>query len=54
MVAIVAGGSLGLSLGSLATLGSRGALGNALTGRNGELAYVNSATGNLVLQSHDE
>ncbi|MWL90506.1 LysM peptidoglycan-binding domain-containing protein [Cupriavidus sp. SW-Y-13] len=54
MVAIVSGNSLGLNLTSLATLGQRGALGNAAQGRNGEQAYVNVATGNLVLQDRDD
>ncbi|WP_017761567.1 RHS repeat domain-containing protein [Pseudacidovorax intermedius] len=54
MVAIVSGSSLGLSLGSLRTLGQQGVLGSAEQGRSGEQAYVNVATGNLVLQSRDE
>ena len=54
MVAIVSGNSLGLSLSSLATLGQRGQLGTAGQGRSGEQAYVNVATGNLVLQTRDE
>jgi YD repeat-containing protein len=54
MVAIVTGNALGLSLGSLATLGQRGASGSSTTGRNGEQAYVNAVTGNLVLQDRDE
>ena len=54
MVAIVSGNSLGLSLTSLATLGQRGVQGSAGGGRNGELAYVNAATGNLVLQDRDD
>ncbi len=54
MVAIVVGNSLGLNLSSLGTLGQRGTFGSALTGRNGELAYVNAATGNLVLQDRDD
>jgi YD repeat-containing protein len=54
LVAIVVGNSLGLNLSSLGTLGQRGTYGSALTGRNGELAYVNSATGNLVLQDRDD
>ncbi|HEY4082292.1 MAG TPA: LysM peptidoglycan-binding domain-containing protein [Burkholderiaceae bacterium] len=53
MVAIVSGNSLGLSLSSLATLGKNGTFGNASLGRNGEQAYVNVATGNLVLQDVD-
>ncbi|SFQ11319.1 LysM peptidoglycan-binding domain-containing protein [Variovorax sp. 770b2] len=54
MVAIVSGNSLGLSLTSLATLGQRGTLGAAGQGRNGEQAFVNIATGNLVLQDFDD
>ncbi|HEY4079574.1 MAG TPA: LysM peptidoglycan-binding domain-containing protein [Burkholderiaceae bacterium] len=53
MVAIVSGNSLGLSLSSLATLGRNGGLGDASVGRNGERAYVNIATGNLVVQDVD-
>ncbi|WP_454056445.1 LysM peptidoglycan-binding domain-containing protein [Cupriavidus sp. Marseille-Q8015] len=54
MVAIVSGNSLGLNLTSLNTLGQRGVLGNAAQGRSGEQAFVNIATGNLVLQDRDD
>lgn len=54
MVAIVSGNSLGLGLTSMATLGGAGMAGNAGTGRNGQLAYVNIANGNLVLQNQDD
>src|SRR5688572_11393233 len=54
MVAIVSGNSLGLSLSSFGTLGSSGVFGNALQGRGSQFAYVNAATGNLVLQNRDE
>jgi len=54
MVAIVSGNSLGLSLSSLAVLGQRGLSGSAGQGRSGEQAYINAATGNLVLQNRDE
>jgi YD repeat-containing protein len=54
MAAIVSGNSLGLSLTSLATLGQRGTVGAAGQGRNGEQAFVNIATGNLVLQDFDD
>jgi YD repeat-containing protein len=54
MVAIVSGNSLGLTLGSMATLGARGVEGNAAGGRSGEQAYVNAATGNLVLRDQDD
>lgn len=54
MVAIVSGNSLGLGLSSLATLGQRAPFGSAAFGRSGEQAYVNIATGNLVLQRQDD
>ena len=54
MVAIVSGNSLGLSLSSLAVLGQKGQSGTAGQGRSGEQAYVNVATGNLVLQDRDD
>ena len=54
MVAIVTGEQLGLSFSSLSLLGQRGVTGNAAGGRNGELEYVNAATGNLVLQDRDD
>ena len=54
MVAIVTGNSLGLSLTSLASLGSQGGLGAASQGRNGEQVFVNAATGNLVIQEKDD
>jgi YD repeat-containing protein len=56
MVAIIGGGgtALGLSNSSAATLGRDGVGGNAAIGRSGEQAYVNSATGNLVIQDRDE
>lgn len=53
MVAIVTGNSLGWNLGSLATLGQQGALGNASQGAAAERVLVNAATGNLVLQDED-
>jgi YD repeat-containing protein len=53
MVAIVSGNSLGLQMGSLAALGNNGAIGAAGTGSNGEQAYVNVTTGDLVLQDVD-
>ena len=53
MVAIVSGNSLGLQAGSWATLGTNGKLGTATTGANGETAYVNVTTGNLVVQDVD-
>ncbi|NML48462.1 LysM peptidoglycan-binding domain-containing protein [Ramlibacter sp. G-1-2-2] len=54
MVAIVSGNSLGLNLGSLATLGQQGVFGQAAQGSSGERVYVNGATGNLVLQREDD
>ncbi len=53
MVAIVSGNGLGLNLGSLSVLGARGRLGVPTQGRNGEGAYVNVATGDLVLRDLD-
>lgn len=54
MVAIVTGQGLGLNSGSFAALGQRGVFGSATVGRSGDQAYVNAATGNLVLQTRDE
>lgn len=53
MAAIISGDTLGLSLSSLHLLGERGRIGEAALGRSGERAYVNIATGNLVLQDQD-
>ncbi|MES2939285.1 MAG: hypothetical protein V4864_16480, partial [Pseudomonadota bacterium] len=53
MVAIVSGGALGVSLSSWATLGQQGP-GTAGLGQAGEQAFVNVATGNLVLQERDD
>jgi len=54
MVAVVSGSGLGLGTSSLATLGAGGALGNAGNGRGGDRLYVNSVTGNLVIQRGDD
>ena len=54
MVAIVAGNGLGLNLTSGLILGSSGVLGSAGLGRGNDRAYVNAATGNLVIQSRDD
>ncbi len=54
MAAIISGNSLGLTNSSLASLGGQGLLGTAQTGRAGENVFVDSTTGNLVLQHRDE
>ncbi|HEX6362104.1 MAG TPA: RHS repeat domain-containing protein, partial [Albitalea sp.] len=55
MAAIVTGSTLGLNLTSWATLGRHGPPADAAAdGRHGELAVVNAATGNLVLQQQDD
>ncbi|HEY6927263.1 MAG TPA: RHS repeat domain-containing protein, partial [Steroidobacteraceae bacterium] len=54
MVAVVAGNGLGLFNSSLNVLGTSGMLGRPTLGRNGGAAYVNAATGNLVLQFSDD
>ena len=54
MVAVVSGSGLGLFGSSLSTLGGAGASGNATIGRGGDRVYVNTATGNLIVQSQDE
>ncbi len=54
MVGIVAGDTLGLSLSSLKSLKGLLDPGQSSLGRNGEQAYVNLATGNLVLQDYDD
>ena len=54
MVAIVSGNSLGLGQTSLATLGQHGLIGTPQHGRNGQGAFVNVATGNLVVQTQDD
>jgi hypothetical protein len=54
MAAIVAGASLGLTNTSLAVLGPQGQVGSATHGASGERVYVNSTTGNLVIQRRDE
>lgn len=52
MVAVVSGSGLGLFGSSASVLG--GVQGNASLGRGTERLYINSATGNLVVQSVDE
>ena len=54
MVAVVSGSGLGLFGSSISALGGAGAAGNANVGRGGDRAYVNTATGNLIVQSQDE
>ena len=47
MVAVVSGEGLGL-------FNASNGLGNAVSGQSGEAVYVNSTTGNLVIQGRDE
>ena len=54
MVAVVSGSGLGLFGSSVTGLGGAGAAGNASLGRGGDRVYVNTATGNLIVQSQDE
>ena len=54
MTAIVTGASLGLNNSSLKVLGQDGEVGTPALGASGEQVYVNSTTGNLVVQRKDE
>ena len=54
MVAVVSGNGLGLGNSSLSNLGSQGQVGSATEGKSGEQVYVNSATGNLIIQDRDD
>ncbi len=54
MVAVVSGSGLGLFNSSTSTLGGGGANGNALVGRGRDRVYVNTTTGNLLVQSADD
>jgi len=54
MVAVVSGAGLGLFGSSISTLGGAGAAGNAVVGRGNDRVFVNTATGNLIVQSQDE
>src|SRR4051812_10652817 len=53
MVAIVGGSRLGITLGSMASLGQKGIMGSPTQGRNGDRTYVNAVTGDLTLQTLD-
>ncbi len=53
-VALVSGNDLGLTGSSLDRLGSQGVLGATARTTSGESLYVNTATGNLVVQRTDE
>src|SRR4051812_19677222 len=54
MVAVVSGSGLGLFGSSANTLGGAGISGDSILGRGRDRVYVNSATGNLIVQSQDE
>jgi YD repeat-containing protein len=54
MVAVVSGSGLGLFGSSASALGGAGTSGNSNVGRGNDRIYVNSATGNLIIQSRDE
>ena len=54
MVAVVSGAGLGLFGSSVSALGGIGASGNGAVGRGNDRVYVNTATGNLIIQSQDE
>src|SRR5262245_31657457 len=54
MVAVVSGSNLGLFNSSLSLLGAAGAAGTPQEGRANERLFVNSATGNLIVQARDE
>jgi YD repeat-containing protein len=54
MVAVVTGQGLGLLNSSAELLGQRGPFGNASLGNARNAAYLNAATGNLVLQTKDD
>ncbi|QOK94573.1 LysM peptidoglycan-binding domain-containing protein (plasmid) [Ralstonia pseudosolanacearum] len=54
MVGIISGNFSGLTGNSLAGVGQRGVLGGARQGNANQQAYVNVATGNLVLQGQDD
>jgi YD repeat-containing protein len=54
MVTVVSGTGLGLFGSSASMLGGGGMFGQAGSGRGPDRIYVNSATGNLIVQSQDE
>src|SRR5687767_5789249 len=54
MVAVVSGSGLGLFNTSANILGGGGAQGNPSLARGPDRVFVNSATGNLIVQSVDE
>src|SRR5215467_14113936 len=54
MATVVSSSSLGVLNSSLYVLGSQGALGQTNQGRAGDQVFVNSDTGNLVIQNRDE
>src|SRR5262245_3011914 len=54
MVAVVSGSGLGLFGSSVSALGAGGTFSDSAPGRGTDRAYVNSATGNLVIRSRDE
>jgi YD repeat-containing protein len=54
MVAIGTGMGVGLERSSASLIGPRGQIGSASTGRGGDNAFVNAATGNLVITRQDE
>ncbi|MFC4312678.1 DUF6531 domain-containing protein [Steroidobacter flavus] len=54
MVAVVSSAGLGLFGSSVSALGGIGASGNGAVGRGNDRVYVNTANGNLIIQSQDE